>query len=182
MPLLFRLLAISTLVMSLVVSTQAYAVPAPALPYWATIDNCDHGHRSQVAKKRITTLLHAPYVDRKQVRHYNRCVTTRAKRAYLNRVVQNGWAWRKANYWQLRFERLPAGWQAWAWSTGACESGNNPATNTGNGFYGAFQFMLSTWAAAGGAGNPAAQSWHYQAVIAIGLAQREGTGHWPNCG
>lgn len=26
-----------------------------------------------------------------------------------------------------------------------CESGMNPRTNTGNGFYGAFQFMLSTW-------------------------------------
>lgn len=26
-----------------------------------------------------------------------------------------------------------------------CESGMNPRTNTGNGFYGAFQFMLRTW-------------------------------------
>lgn len=26
-----------------------------------------------------------------------------------------------------------------------CESGMNPRANTGNGFYGAFQFMLSTW-------------------------------------
>ncbi len=28
---------------------------------------------------------------------------------------------------------------------GMCESGMNPTTNTGNGFYGAFQFMSSTW-------------------------------------
>lgn len=32
---------------------------------------------------------------------------------------------------------------------GNCESGMNPATNTGNGFYGAFQFSISTWNAMG---------------------------------
>lgn len=30
---------------------------------------------------------------------------------------------------------------------GMCETGMNPTTNTGNGFYGAFQFMPSTWRA-----------------------------------
>ena len=38
----------------------------------------------------------------------------------------------------------------------ACESGGNPATNTGNGFYGKYQFTLSTWQSVGGSGNPAA--------------------------
>ena len=28
---------------------------------------------------------------------------------------------------------------------GNCESGNNPTTNTGNGYYGAFQFTIGTW-------------------------------------
>ncbi len=32
---------------------------------------------------------------------------------------------------------------------GNCESGNNPATNTGNGFYGAYQFTIPTWNAMG---------------------------------
>ena len=31
-----------------------------------------------------------------------------------------------------------------------------PATDTGNGFYGKYQFTLSTWASVGGSGNPAA--------------------------
>lgn len=35
-----------------------------------------------------------------------------------------------------------------------CESGMNAAANTGNGFYGAFQFMLSTWHGIGMSGNP----------------------------
>ena len=40
----------------------------------------------------------------------------------------------------------------------ACESGGNPATNTGNGFYGKYQFTQTTWASVGGSGNPAAAS------------------------
>ena len=40
----------------------------------------------------------------------------------------------------------------------ACESGGNPGTNTGNGFYGKYQFTLSTWQSVGGSGNPASAS------------------------
>jgi len=39
-----------------------------------------------------------------------------------------------------------------------CESGGNPATDTGNGFYGKYQFDLQTWQAVGGSGNPAQAS------------------------
>lgn len=35
-----------------------------------------------------------------------------------------------------------------------CESGNNYAINTGNGYYGAYQFDLGTWRGVGGAGYP----------------------------
>lgn len=38
------------------------------------------------------------------------------------------------------------------------ESGGNYAISTGNGYYGAYQFDLSTWHAAGGSGNPAQAS------------------------
>ena len=40
----------------------------------------------------------------------------------------------------------------------ACESGGNPSTNTGNGFYGKYQFTQETWQSVGGTGNPAAAS------------------------
>ena len=40
----------------------------------------------------------------------------------------------------------------------ACESGGNPSTNTGNGFYGKYQFTQATWQSVGGTGNPAAAS------------------------
>lgn len=58
----------------------------------------------------------------------------------------------------------------------------NPATNTGNGFEGAFQFMYSTWLSAGGTGHAYQHSWHYQAVIAIAWMHRAGPGQWPVCG
>jgi hypothetical protein len=63
----------------------------------------------------------------------------------------------------------------------ACESGGNYSTNTGNGFYGAYQFDLSTWHAAGGTGNPAAASPAEQDAAA---ARWIASGHrsaWPNC-
>lgn len=64
----------------------------------------------------------------------------------------------------------------------ACESGGNPGTNTGNGFYGKYQFTLQTWASVGGSGNPAAASEAEQNKRAAMLYAREGASPWPVCG
>jgi transglycosylase-like protein len=64
----------------------------------------------------------------------------------------------------------------------ACESGGNPGTDTGNGFYGKFQFTLQTWASVGGSGNPAAASETEQNERAAMLYAREGASPWPVCG
>ncbi|WP_053227812.1 transglycosylase family protein [Solirubrobacter soli] len=64
----------------------------------------------------------------------------------------------------------------------ACESGGNPATDTGNGFYGKYQFTLQTWASVGGTGNPAAASEAEQNRRAAALYAREGASPWPVCG
>ena len=64
----------------------------------------------------------------------------------------------------------------------ACESGGNPGTNTGNGFYGKYQFTLSTWQSVGGTGNPAAASEAEQNRRAAMLYAREGAAPWPVCG
>lgn len=64
----------------------------------------------------------------------------------------------------------------------ACESGGNPATDTGNGFYGKYQFTLSTWQSVGGTGNPAAASEAEQNKRAAMLYAREGAAPWPVCG
>jgi hypothetical protein len=64
----------------------------------------------------------------------------------------------------------------------ACESGGNPRTDTGNGFYGKYQFTLSTWQAVGGSGNPAQASEGEQDRRAAALLAQAGPGQWPVCG
>ena len=76
----------------------------------------------------------------------------------------------------------PAGASPALEAIAACESGGNPATNTGNGFYGKYQFDLGTWASVGGAGNPAAASEAEQDRRAAILYARAGAAPWPVCG
>jgi len=59
------------------------------------------------------------------------------------------------------------------------ESSGNPATDTGNGYYGMYQFSMSTWQAAGGTGNPADASAAEQTSVAQRVQQQQGWGAWP---
>jgi hypothetical protein len=63
-----------------------------------------------------------------------------------------------------------------------CESGGNPTTDTGNGFYGKYQFTLSTWQSVGGTGNPAQASEAEQDRRAAALYAQSGPAPWPVCG
>ena len=64
----------------------------------------------------------------------------------------------------------------------ACESGGNYRTDTGNGFYGAYQFNQGTWESVGGSGNPADAPRAEQDKRAAKLYAREGASPWPVCG
>jgi hypothetical protein len=64
----------------------------------------------------------------------------------------------------------------------ACESGGDPATDTGNGFYGKYQFDLPTWQSVGGSGNPAHASEAEQDRRAAMLYAQAGASPWPVCG
>ena len=64
----------------------------------------------------------------------------------------------------------------------ACESGGNPWTDTGNGFYGKYQFTQETWQAIGGTGNPAAAPEAEQDRRAAQLYAQAGPSQWPVCG
>jgi hypothetical protein len=59
------------------------------------------------------------------------------------------------------------------------ESGGNYAINTGNGYYGAYQFSLSTWRSVGGSGLPSQASPAEQDMLAQILQARSGWGQWP---
>lgn len=63
-----------------------------------------------------------------------------------------------------------------------CESGGNYSTNTGNGFYGAYQFTQSTWSSLGYSGRPDQAPPAVQDQAARQLAARSGFGQWPVCG
>jgi hypothetical protein len=73
----------------------------------------------------------------------------------------------------------------WARRTSKCESGDRAKVHGGGGSYhGAFQFMKSTWKSSpkSPGGDPHTYAWKTQAVVAVKLKQRDGAGHWPNCG
>lgn len=72
------------------------------------------------------------------------------------------------------------GGDIWA-ALAQCESGGNPATNTGNGYYGLYQFSLGTWAAMGGSGLPSDASAAEQTQRAQALQAQSGWGQWPGC-
>ena len=59
-----------------------------------------------------------------------------------------------------------------------CESTNNYAINTGNGYYGAYQFDLSTWRSVGGSGSPADASPAEQDYRALYLYRMRGWSPW----
>jgi hypothetical protein len=62
-----------------------------------------------------------------------------------------------------------------------CESGGNYAENTGNGFYGAYQFELGTWHGLGYSGYPNDAPPAVQDAAAAALQARSGWGQWPEC-
>ena len=67
-------------------------------------------------------------------------------------------------------------------SIAQCESGGNYSTNTGNGYYGAYQFTQETWESVGGSGIPSEASPEEQDMRAQMLLEQSGTSPWPSCG
>ena len=83
-----------------------------------------------------------------------------------------------------KMRRVVAPYRGWLASTRFCESNGSGGyrANTGNGFYGAYQFTLSSWAAVGGQGMPHLASPLEQDYRAVLLLHVQGRGAWPNCG
>lgn len=62
-----------------------------------------------------------------------------------------------------------------------CESGGNYATNTGNGFYGAYQYDISTWGGYGGFTLPSDAPASIQDAKAAQTQAQRGWSPWPAC-
>jgi len=72
---------------------------------------------------------------------------------------------------------------AHGWSrVGECEGGGNPATNTGNGYYGLYQFDRQTWRGLGYSGTANQHSAAVQTQAAERLYAQRGHAPWPRCG
>lgn len=62
-----------------------------------------------------------------------------------------------------------------------CEAGGDYRRNSGNGYYGAYQFSASTWRSLGYPGLPHQAPPAVQDDAARRLQQRSGWGQWPAC-
>jgi len=62
-----------------------------------------------------------------------------------------------------------------------CESSNNYRANTGNGYYGAYQFSQSTWRSLGYPNRPDQNAVKTQDNAAIKLHSSQGWKPWPAC-
>jgi hypothetical protein len=83
------------------------------------------------------------------------------------------------------WERTSKRNKRWARNTAECESGGDPKAIGGGGLYrGAFQFLKSTWRTSpkSPGGDPIRYTYKTQAVVAVALKKRVGTGPWPVCG
>ena len=62
-----------------------------------------------------------------------------------------------------------------------CESSNDYQANTGNGYYGAYQFAASTWRSIGFKGLPSQAPPQVQDAAALRLQAEVGWSAWPQC-
>jgi soluble lytic murein transglycosylase-like protein len=63
-----------------------------------------------------------------------------------------------------------------------CESGGDPTAVNPAGYYGLYQFSVSTWESVGGSGLPSEASSSEQTMRAQILYDRTGASSWPVCG
>lgn len=82
------------------------------------------------------------------------------------------------------WKKIIAPWREWLYATRMCESGSSGLyrANTGNGFYAAYQFTMSTWNSVGGSGYPHNASRIEQDYRAVRVLLSQGKGAWPYCG
>jgi hypothetical protein len=177
---------------ALAVAGSVLAVPSTALAAAAT-QTPEPGHDALRASGRLT--LDADHkaglvrTNRRLARREARLSHHKLRKGHARRVRDDSVGVIRARNKRLRtriarLERGAGGSTASApmQAIAACESGGNPSTDTGNGFYGKYQFTQSTWQSVGGSGNPAAASEAEQDRRAAQLYAQSGSSPWPVCG
>ncbi|MFL6180121.1 MAG: ubiquitin-like domain-containing protein [Actinomycetes bacterium] len=128
------------------------------------------GGRAGVGVREIKIVRHDGVVVRQQQ------LSRRVVREPVKRIVVYGTKVRPYTAPTTGAEGL--NWAALA----QCESGGSPTAVNSAGYYGLYQFSLSTWASVGGTGNPIAATPEEQTYRAQILYNRSGASPWPVCG
>ena len=111
--------------------------------------------------------------------HRGRCLTKACWRRVHRKRAAN---WARRHPWRVAWARLSSADKAWAVNTGRCESGNNTHAHNPSGIYhGEHQWLLATWHAAGGSGDPHAVGRKEQRVRAVRWRNKAGGSQWPVC-
>lgn len=190
------------ILLSTAVAAAAVAAPANAL---ADHSDCPRAlERSYSSKYRQVAHKHGTRAPGRNIRKYGvrfvyrgdasifeaTCGELRRSRRQLRRLLRRPRPWPA----QIATAAVPppqppagvssaqqvttgAGGSGNAYVNPECESGGNPATNTGNGYYGKYQFDLQTWQRYGGTGLPSDAPESVQDEI----ASRVTYDAWPNC-
>ncbi len=149
--------------------------------------------RGRRAHRKLDAIRGTNHASKRWVKTLD-CVTVKRHDAIKHRVRSIEHKLKKcrsgtACYWRWQFRKLPPAGRAWAINTSACEVRavwpNKRAAarfDNGNGFLGAFQWVLSTWHSAGGSGSPTTATWYEQAVRAWFWHLSHPRGQWPVCG
>jgi hypothetical protein len=102
------------------------------------------------------------------------------RRAAVKRTSRSRYRIRASRSRRVRSAPLPVGADVWA-RLRHCESGGRYNINTGNGYYGAYQFLPRTWRGLGYPGMPHQAPPEVQDEAARKLQARSGWGQWPAC-
>lgn len=81
-----------------------------------------------------------------------------------------------------RWQDTTRPYRGWLASVRWCESRGRYTINTGNGYFGAYQFTLRSWLAVRGRGMPHLAEPLEQDYRAVRLLWLQGPGAWPVCG
>ena len=87
--------------------------------------------------------------------------------------------------YQRLWKKVSRSNKRWARKVAECESGRDPnAVALGGSYRGAFMFTWDAWKTSpkSPGGDPTDYSYKTQAVVAVALKKRDGTGPWPVCG
>jgi hypothetical protein len=170
----FSVLAIAFLMATALLSSNFSADPAGAAQNSSGVAKA----RSQRSVRPVRkTARRTRRTYRRTHRRTHRRTYRRSTRPYRVRASRKAIRPRPARV--ARPKVVPTG-DVWA-RLRQCESGGNYTINTGNGFFGAYQFHPRTWRGLGYPGLPHQAPPEMQDEAARKLQARSGWGQWPAC-